>query len=96
VRPVPFGHGASATVVSGTGSDAQVVWIVQQGRTVAVIQVPAGDTAPPDSVNVGVAKLLDVSLETWSTQGTGETVSGATKPLPTAKASAILPKKAKR
>jgi hypothetical protein len=59
VGQVPLSNGTSVTVAAGTGSGQQVVWLVRQGRTLDVVQVPAGDSAPPDSADQAVGELLD-------------------------------------
>ncbi|MGA8248617.1 MAG: hypothetical protein WB797_17045 [Nocardioides sp.] len=57
VRSVPI-QGGSVTVASGTGSAADVVWLVQDGNQFSYVVIPAGDTVPPDSVTQKVGDLL--------------------------------------
>jgi hypothetical protein len=52
----------SVTVAAGTGSDADVTWLVQEGRQIAYVVIPAGDTLPPDSVTAKVGDLLASNL----------------------------------
>jgi hypothetical protein len=48
---------APVTVAVGSGSDAQVTWIVQHGPAVGYISIP-GDTTPPALVSQTVAGLM--------------------------------------
>lgn len=63
VQEVPLGGGGSVLVGSATGSGQQDVWVVRHGRTLAVIQTPAGDSAPPQDVDASVGKLLTAWLD---------------------------------
>ena len=68
VKQVSQTDGSTFTVAAGTSAGAQVVWIVQADRGLDLIQVPAGDTPPPDEVNAALAKMLLGSLQAWSSQ----------------------------
>ena len=58
VHTVQTTDGGSVTVATGTGADADVVWMVQSGAAIAFVAIPAGDTTPPDSVSSAVGTLL--------------------------------------
>jgi hypothetical protein len=61
VHSVPI-QGGTVTVAAGTGSAADVVWLVRDGRQISYIVVPAGDTTPPDPVTAAVGELLAFDL----------------------------------
>jgi hypothetical protein len=52
---------ATVAVAVGSGSDAQITWIVQRGPAVAYITIP-GHTIPPDLVSETVAGLMGDAL----------------------------------
>jgi hypothetical protein len=71
VRRVPLSGGSSLVVATGAGSGQQVVWVVQQGRTLGLIHVPADDTAPPESVDAAIAKLILAALDSQQSTTSG-------------------------
>jgi len=78
VHAVPI-QGGSVTVAAGTGPDADVAWLVQDGRQIAFIVIPGGDTTPPDSVTAKVGDLLALDLRANSAVVEGSAASANTQ-----------------
>jgi hypothetical protein len=55
-------QGGSVTVAAGTGSAADVVWLVQNRNQFSYVVIPAGETVPPVSVTQQVGDLLASDL----------------------------------
>jgi hypothetical protein len=58
VHSVPIRGGGTVTVAAGTTAQDSVIWIVQDGSSVAYVQIPAGTTPPPDSVSTWLGSML--------------------------------------
>ena len=54
----PIGQTGTVLATSAAG----VIWVHQQGATVATLQVPTSDGPPPPSVQVAVADLIRSSI----------------------------------
>lgn len=87
VHTVPL-RGGSVTVAAATGAGNDVVWLVQDGRQIVSVLIPAGDTAPPDSVSAKVGDLLLFDLHANAdaaasdSSKVGPVESSATAPTP--------------
>jgi hypothetical protein len=62
VHTVPLDGGGSVTVAATTGEQNQVAWLVQQGRVIYSVTVPAGQTPPPDAVSKTIGALMVEAL----------------------------------
>jgi hypothetical protein len=62
VHAVPLDGGGTVTVAATTGEQNQVAWLVQRGRVIFSVTVPAGQTPPPDTVSKTVGALMVEAL----------------------------------